>query len=237
MDNIKIYGYSERGAMNALFYGIAYREGDGFNGEEAIKELLSLAHIEESFDNFSFYIEGSLSGFGDPDLVIIADNKQGEKTCIFVEAKASGLGFYNLNVQKSNHEEYMNKGKDSKYEKGHSSNLFFQLRLKNLLVTSTKEEVKKGTILGSEQRQSPRRLGNNLIVNKFYNEIASCNEIKYLAIVPELPKKDFDTKNEYGFDIQFVSWEDIKNNSILGKYIKDTIDYNEVDGKSEILNN
>lgn len=237
---ISINGYSERGAMNALFYGIAYRKDNGFNGEEAIKKLLSLAQIKDKFESYSFYLECSLSGFGDPDLVIIADDKYGNKTCIFVEAKASGQGLYDVNEQKKHHDDYMNKSaknEPSRYDKGHSSNLFFQLRLKNLLVKSSEEDIQKGTKLGTEHRSSKRKLGNNLVVEKLYKEISSCKDAKYVAIVPAKPKEDIDTKKDYGFDIKFVSWSDINEDPVLGKYIKDVIDFNEVDGKSQILNN
>ncbi len=238
--DITINGYSERGAMNALFYGIAYRKENDFNGEEAIRRLLWLADIEGEFESVSFYIECSLSGFGDPDLVIIANDKYGDKTCIFVEAKASGQGFYDVNVQKDHHDDYMKKSaknESSKYDKGHSSNLFFQLRLKNLMFKSSKEDIQKGTELCSEHRSSNRKLGNNLVVNKLYEEIASCIDAKYVAIVPAKPTEDIDTKKDYGFDIKFVSWSDINEDPVLGKYIEDVIDFNKVKGKSQILNN
>ncbi|MBV3415307.1 hypothetical protein KSW79_13020 [Prevotella copri] len=42
MNNIKIVGYSERGAMNALFYGIALNK-DEKAANEAMNEFLHMA--------------------------------------------------------------------------------------------------------------------------------------------------------------------------------------------------
>ena len=72
---MKIVGYSERGAMNALFYGIALDQEH--KGIEAMKEFLKLASIEEAGDysDFELYPEFSLSDFGEPDLMIKAKLK------------------------------------------------------------------------------------------------------------------------------------------------------------------
>lgn len=74
MNNIKIIGYSERGAMNALFYGIALNK-DEKAANEAMNEFLHMAGETETFQDFELYSEFSLSGFGDPDLVITAKNE------------------------------------------------------------------------------------------------------------------------------------------------------------------
>ncbi|MBP5612832.1 MAG: hypothetical protein J6X35_01625 [Bacteroidales bacterium] len=58
---MKIFGYSERGAMNELFYGIAH---DKKNGEESMKAFINdLAKIEGIFTDFELYNEFSLSDF------------------------------------------------------------------------------------------------------------------------------------------------------------------------------
>lgn len=238
---IEIEGYSERGAMNALFYGIAYRKGEGFDGEKAIRELLTLANVDYRFEKITFYLECSLSGFGDPDLVIIGEDANRLKTCMFVEAKASSLGYYDVEEQKIHHENYMNYGEHSKYDKGHSSNLFFQLRLKHLLVNSSSPDIKEGTLLGTEKRSAKRKIGINPIVKKLYNEISQCeNRVEYIAIVPALPedKHILQTKGKYGFDIHLISWQEILKNDFLKKYVEDVFVFNKSDeGKSQILNN
>ena len=128
---MEIVGYSERGAMNALFYGIALnREEKAANA--AMNAFLEMAGETEKFHNFKLYSEFSLSGFGAPDFVITAENQSGETIVFFIEAKASACKCYNLKEEKRRHEEYI---KDhTKYADGHSSNLFFQLKEKFLLL-------------------------------------------------------------------------------------------------------
>ena len=123
---MEIVGYSERGAMNALFYGIALNRD-----EKAANVFLKMAGETETFHNFKLYSEFSLSGFGVPDFVITAENHSGETIVFFIEAKASAGKCYDLKEEKRRHEEYI---KDhTKYADGHSSNLFFQLKEKFLL--------------------------------------------------------------------------------------------------------
>lgn len=100
MNNIKIVGYSERGAMNALFYGIALNK-DEKAANEAMNEFLHMAGERETFQDFELYSEFSLSGFGDPDLVITAKNELGKTIVFFIEAKASAGGYYELDEQKN----------------------------------------------------------------------------------------------------------------------------------------
>ena len=76
---MKIYGYSERGAMNALFYEMAFK--DEQSAEKDMHDFLSIAGIEkpEQYVCFKLYTESSLSEFGSPDLVILANHKSTNK--------------------------------------------------------------------------------------------------------------------------------------------------------------
>ena len=111
--------------MNALFYGMAL---DKENGENSMREFLNLVGIEGNYSNFKLYMEFSLSEFGNPDLVIIADDPV--KTVFFVEAKASCGKTFSLGKEKTKHESTINKD----FVSGESSNLFFQLRLKHYFI-------------------------------------------------------------------------------------------------------
>ena len=68
---MEIVGYSERGAMNALFYGIALNR-DEKAANAAMNVFLRMAGETETFHNFKLYSEFSLSEFGNPDFVITA---------------------------------------------------------------------------------------------------------------------------------------------------------------------
>lgn len=236
---MEIFGYSERGAMNALFYGIALNKD-----EKALNEFLHMAGETETFQNFKLYSEFSLSDFGSPDFVITAENlADGKKIVFFIEAKASARGYYDLGKQEEHHKAYIDGNK--KFEKGHSSNLFFQLKEKFLLL----EYGSNKTII-----DRTRKLGENEIVKKFYKDIRDEQDSRYIAIIPEqredctiIQKQGqgkfvhvhFRNKEDnFDFDIHLVYWEDIAKESSLGNYVSDTLTYNkDKEEKSQILNN
>lgn len=234
---MKIVGYSERGAMDALFYGIALNK-DEKAANDAMNEFLHLAGETETFQDFELYSEFSLSDFGDPDFVITAKNESGNTIVFFVEAKASAGGCYKLDEQKRRHKEYIED--HTKYANDHSSNLFFQLKEKFLLLKYGPNNDSPITIIDRQ-----RKLGRNEIVNKFYEDInVDVQDSRYIAIIP---KQEDDPKNpvsmvfENGkdrceFNIHLVYWEMIKANNILNGYVVPTLDYNEAK-KSQILNN
>lgn len=239
---MKIIGYSERGAMNALFYRMAYKK----TGKENMREFLKLANIEnpDKFSDFEIYNEFSLSEFGDPDLVIIAKRKEGKSPIVFfLEAKVSEGTSYNMDIQKKYHEEYINNGS---YDKGHASNLFFQLRLKHYFFSQRKSIIEpigesNGKSIGEPDRIEKtkdrfRKIGKNPIVIKFAEKIKPCVDAYYIAIIPESePEPKYPDGFPATLKINYVSWENICN-SKLGVLLKDTLEFNKVGNVSQILN-
>lgn len=227
-----IIGYSERGAMNALFYGIALK-----NDTENMKKFLKIAGIEEEYIKYTVYSEFSLSDFGDPDMVIIAEKKEGGKEVIFIEAKVSCGKKFDLSKQHESHNKYI---ENEEYESGQSSNLFFQLRQKYYFF-QTKGDVEKQKDLNipplikyyNQKKTEVRRIGKNKVVLDFINCIKHCHTAHYVAIIP---KSDFsnDYKTEYGFDIHFVYWEKLAET--FTNYLSKTIDFNQKDNYNQILN-
>ena len=238
---MEIIGYSERGAMNALFYGIALKKDN-----EAMKKFLALALRKNKNDikfcDFNLYMEFSLTEFGSPDLVIIAIKSNGEKTAFFIEAKASCCNNYDLTKQKKQHEEYINEGKNVD---GHASNLFFQLRLKNYFFQQNRHSI--ADTIPNEIRNSrgrERKIGDNPIVRKFASEFGDCKEAYYIAIIPE-QKETFDKPDSSydGFDIYYVSWKELYDSFNNYGFLDKVILYNQINevdapkAKSQILNN
>lgn len=245
---MRIVGYSERGAMNALFYGMAL---DCKNGNDAMKEFLKMASFNEEeinkFADFNLFMEFSLSEFGDPDLVIVAKDKNGKGTVFFVEAKVSNGNKYKLLDQKAKHNEYIEESKDplKKYD---ASNLFFQLRLKHIFFETKGGEYeysydnkirnKKGKF--EDSNDNLRGIGKNQIVIKFKEEIFNkykCEKAYYIAIIPQHPEIMPKFRELFKFDIHFVTWEAIKVNPQMQKYINETLDFNQNNEYSQILNN
>ena len=238
---MEIYGYSERGAMNALFYGMAL---DKEHGEESMRKFIKdLAKIEGKFTEFALYNEFSLSDFGDPDVMIKAKNENGEYVVFFIEAKASCCNYYNLDEQEKHHKDYMI-GSD-KYDKGHASNLYFQLRLKNyffmLLQDFYRDSLKKkqeSLQIDSRLKQSRgrnRKIGKNVVVKNMTNTLKDCKHAYYIAILPKQNNnKIIDTK-EFGFETHTITWEQIYEE--FKKYLEITIKFNQgVNEKNKVVN-
>lgn len=223
---MEIYGYSERGAMNALFYGMAL---DRENGENSMREFLKLAGIKEVYSDFNLYMEFSLSEFGNPDLVIIA--KTPVKTVFFVEAKVSCGKIFSLGKEKTKHESTINKD----FVSGESSNLFFQLRLKHYFFNNIKGIDVDCPRKIKETQTGARHIGKNVVVQKFAAEMKDCTEAKYIAVVPDNEKECFN--KTFGMDISVVSWEEILKKVKLRDYMNETIKFNQNENISQILNN
>lgn len=261
---MEIIGYSERGAMNALFYGMAHDDKE--NGEAAMNALIHLADIEpdKQFKDFVIYNEFSLSDFGDPDMMITA-KKEDKYVLFFIEAKVSCGSYYDLSKQWKSH---TNQGKKD------TSNLFFQLMLKKYFFerfkcgkldeTKTDESgnapewLTKLDKRGKERGENLRYIGKNVVVNKLVNELKnlkiSNENAYYIAIIPK--QKDDDSKEKeieeevrrnvkenYSLDVHIVTWEDIYNwedidkKKVFQKYLKGTIGFNqEMDENGKVIN-
>ena len=249
---MKIIGYSERGAMNALFYGMAMKEDIG-----ALKKFLELAKIDSSvYKDFELYMECSLSDFGDPDLVIIAQKDDTEQDVFFIEAKVSHRVTFSLEKQRKSHDEYCGyeiKKNDKKYD---ASNLFFQLRLKELFFsTNEKFMITDGDThdesikckKGKTGQENHRSIGSNEIVGKFARIIKENGKqihSYYIAIIPECEEcQEPRVEQIYDIDIRLVPWERILECDKFRKYLDETIRFNQVEkdqgnkGISQILNN
>src|SRR2546422_7904209 len=85
---MKVTGYSERGAVNGLFYELAYSSAP----LERLERLLAVAHfaggkrIGESLTGAQVFIEQSLSDFGDADAILLLEFGE-KKSVAFLEAK------------------------------------------------------------------------------------------------------------------------------------------------------
>ena len=247
---MKIVGYSERGAMNALFYGMALKD----EGDSQMRVFLKLAGIKDSdsFSEFVIYNEFSLSEFGEPDLVIIAKREDKYPVVFFLEAKVSEGTIFCLNNKMENHINDLLKYQKTKCHKnGDASNLFFQLRLKHYFFQQRKTIIEPiGSLNGKSIGENEciektkdrngeirlRKLGENPIVIKFAKQIENCVDAYYIAIIPE-KEKDPNYPNDFPLTlkINYVSWENIYK-SELGDLLKDTFDFNKVGNISQILN-
>lgn len=232
---MNIIGYSERGAMNALFYNIAYNEDYA-----AMRKFLSLARIEKTYKDYTFYSEFSLSEYGCPDLIIIADNKD----IIFIEAKVSCGKKYDINTQKEHHNKYL-KG-NQKNKSGFASNIFFQLRLKDLLFKykvkglnfNEEYDITPLLYINKRNKKIELKVGANFAVVKLFNKLKMCENAYYIAIIPECDNY-FEpiVKKEFGIEIHYITWESIfKSKELFYDSLRETIFFNQNDKRSQLLN-
>lgn len=214
---MEIIGYSERGVMNALFYGIALLN-DESESNAAMNEFLSLCGFKDKFSDYKLYMEFSLSDFGSPDLVFTAKNKNNEFMTFFVEAKVSAGNKYSIVTES-----------DLNRIRNNTSNLFFQI-IEKCTLMEHKDTVRTCPV----ELLRPRKLGNNGVVNKFFDAITNTSKQYYIAIIPQqeetkrkidIPKLDENSPSGH-HKLNIVYWEDILNNEILGPYIEKTMDYN-----------
>lgn len=253
-NEITLLGYSERGIMNALFYGIAYNKE---SGKKNLLEFLTLAVGDEAenYSKFEIIMEGSLSDFGDSDAIIIAKRKNNEmdQTVFFIEAKVSN-GEKNNTLEKR-YKKFHDDFKGKIRRNGYSSNLFYQLCLKHYLFKLTREKEKitdlskfkdegllKVLIESAGCRyyddyiklkgdNKLRKFGNNPIVHKFINKISDCKSAQFIAIIPDneiiIPNFENDILQQDFIDnLHFITWNGIEKKANSNNIFIDVIVFN-----------
>ena len=217
---MKIVGYSERGAMNALFYGIALA-----NDNNAFAEFINMIGISNPVSDVEFYMEFSLSEFGSPDL-LVTFNADNIKQVLFIEAKASCGKKYELKKALF----WYNKTKEKRYN-GYSSNLYYQLYMKQLFFKNIPNSIDRNDTTGFDGRT--HKIGDNFVVKAICDKIKDCKVAHYIAIVPKS-----DIPSDAPEFVKHVFWEDLFNCPRFKKYLEDTrlINCNS-NNKSQITNN
>ena len=206
---MKIVGYSERGAMNALFYGIAQADD-----KKAFAEFLKIIGIDYHVSDVEFFMEFSLSEFGSPDLLVTfnaKDQKHIQKHILFIEAKTSCGKKYEL-------EKAFENFKRTKVRKpGYSSNLYYQLSMKYLFFKNLPNSIDKNGIEDLDGRT--HKIGDNFVVKAICDKIKDCKVAHYIAIVPKS-----DIPSDAPKYVKHIFWEELFNCPKLNPYLKDTWD-------------
>jgi len=199
---MKILGYSERGIINSLMYNIGE---DKYLLKEFIK-LISIPNnikIGEPID-YEILLEQSFSRFGDSDLIIILHyNEPKDNIILFFEAKVkTSQGKWTLT------NEFKQYSTNSRY-KGHASNLFYQLYLKELLFEKLSKNPPNNII--ADKLGVSRKIGENKVVLKAFNKTIG-KQAYYIGIIPQtdLEINNFIKTNNYiSNNYYFVPWEAI----------------------------
>lgn len=212
---MEILGYSERGIINSLIFCI---------GEDIalMNKFIKLFKIPELTDlgfpeDYTILLEQSFSRFGDADLILILHYKNPEhKKVIFIEGKVKTFQAKHWYLNR----EYLKYNKKEKYT-GYSSNLFFQLRLKKLLIDE-KENITTNGFAKESTFNDIRKIGNNFIVKKAF-ELINCSKAYYIGLIPSTEKEIEAFKLENNTGLHFLSWgkvEQFSKENNLEKVIK-----------------
>jgi hypothetical protein len=232
---MEIFGYSERGMINSLFYEMKFSQ----KNLQLLNDFLSLVSFPDPSVNFKIsdakiLIEQSFSDFGDADAVLLLNNEE-NKQVSFIEAKVkTSQGKWSIYDE---FEKFKRGVPKSEPPKGFSSNLFVQLYFKNRLI----ETLKSGVITQLQEglqfpvcllkkdrkthgRSIPRKIGNNKVVLNAVEQLKEyCKDALFISLVPEDVSnlrnfyqdtlKNYRPKGFQGWDIRnwgYVSWAQVE---------------------------
>lgn len=183
---MKLYGYSERGLVNALCYDCVRNP----NGESFLVKLLQEACFPLLDDKPSFaeirhvtlFVEQSLSEFGHCDLIILCDTNDARQFAIFCEFKRGS--HWSL---KEEWERFTVRVENS-IQENLTSNLFCQLYFKArfssaLLDDSLPEGVEFDKPLNTRGGDGRRRIGANQTVLRAVDMIRPYAKTSYFLMV------------------------------------------------------
>lgn len=222
---MKLYGYSERGAVNALAYEIA----GSADPERLIEQLLSLAVFPEpsqpalTITQPTLLIEQSFSDFGDADLVVLARNA-GASFAAFFECKVKTYSRRRWSIS----EEFgcFVRGTETGLD---SSNLFTQLyhkqRMVQCLTSGGIQSLVAGVPFPCCSTKVGRKIGQNGVVLRAAGMV--CDYLQaptlFLGVVPDTDEsihqfcteefRQFHNGDLEGWGIDnwgFLSWARVK---------------------------
>lgn len=185
--SVTLVGYSERGMVNAICEDILYAEDKLQRLEEFIR-LVAFPHPNApqrdftGISNAKILVEQSFSDFGDLDLLILLDHKDGRRQALLIEAKVHTSSAALTIVNRWQHfQEYLGGNKEKK------SNLFVQLYRKMRLVYKLTHGTAPLSSDGVAKRWS---LGANPVVEKAADLLADYTESPwFIALLPDTPSE------------------------------------------------
>lgn len=222
---MKILGYSERGALNALLFETAYH----IDRLGILRRLLNCIQFtcggppQGKITEATVLLEQSLSDFGDADAILLLDCS-GAKSAVFLEAK----------VKSSSREAWEMRQEFAEFEVGwastvNSSNLFSQLYSKARFSWAAKvggmAQLKRGVAFPLCSSKPSRRIGANPVVQRAVETILPyVSQVSFVGLIPEASSGSAAFVKEQlanvappgfeGWDVTpwgFLSWHDVED--------------------------
>lgn len=187
-----IWGYSERGALNALFYESTYTADPNATLAAILQEAtFPFTTLQPVLGRAEILMEQSFSDFGDADAVLLIRGEPEETgSVVFIEAKVktAQAGPWRIEEEFKNFEQ----GMESTI---HSSNLFTQLYHKQRLVEAlrtcdaTLGPLQEGIPFPACSSKTRRKIGTNPVVlratQRLQRYLSKGQSVYYLALVPD----------------------------------------------------
>jgi hypothetical protein len=183
---MNVFGYSERGIVNALFYEIARsRDPSGILHSLLMQADFPFTESRPLRGEAEVLVEQSFSNFGESDAVVLIRDQEGKSCAVFIEAKVKTFQVWDWHIRDEFGE--FRKGVNHKVS---SSNLFTQLYHKTRLVASLRQggiaELEEGVQFPAWSSKSRRKIGNNRVVRKATERLESYRgEVFYLMMIPD----------------------------------------------------
>ena len=185
---MQLFGYSERGALNALFNEIAYSGSP----DALLSSMLGSARFPMRHDESTsvvkshILVEQSLSDFGDADAIMLLETR-GTPRAVFLEAKVKPTQTAAWTI-----EQEFQKFLDGTASQVSSSNLFTQLYHKVRFVEGLRrggiELLQRGIPFPPSSTRATRKIGRNGVVLRAVALILPyIEDVRYLAVVPDSP--------------------------------------------------
>ncbi len=183
---LRVFGYSERGVFNALFYEIAFSPSRCL----LLAELLSRIRVPGSSPDFhhatqaDVLIEQSLSDFGDADAIIVLRGPK-RRQVVFIEGKVKPAQSKNWSI-KDAWRDFLT----LKNGRRNSSNLFTQLYHKVRFIAALKKGgfdlLERGVPFPACSSKRLRKIGSNPVVRRAAKLIEDfAQEVFFVALVPD----------------------------------------------------
>ena len=185
---MEILGYSERGAINALLYEIAFSSAP-VDGVTSLLRQAAFANCALQLDDVSgvtCLVEQSLSDFGDADAILLLHRPSGG-TAVFLEGKVKPAQTSVWTLQRE-----FERFKDGLESTVSSSNLFAQLYHKVRFVgaaTCGDQRLSRGVTFPHCSSKRLRKIGGNPVVLRAVEQVGPfLNDPYYVGLVPDSPQ-------------------------------------------------
>jgi hypothetical protein len=194
---MQIRGYSERGMINALFYGMMFSTNRNFLFSKLLKLIKPRINFSK-IESIKVYIEPSLSEYGTSDC-IVSFEANNRNNVMFLEAKIKGWHYKKWN---------------------------FEPKVYKQLESKMKLFLRRRKAIRDLNKTSPK-IGHHLVVvnNIFKEIIVNADRAYCVALLPEKPKMIMNAKFKLSGYILWKDLRNEFKNKI--KYLEENFIFNE----------